>query len=260
MAWAPAAIAAVSAGMGLYSSSQKEKRDKKTQKELEKFYKSGKAYKKMDPYSKGQRKLLDWLTKSIRKKGKKGIDITRSPLYRAGSEYLQDMLSGDSEAYQKFEAPAMRQFYEDILPEIAEKYAGAGAGSSSAFGLAATHAGGALSEQLAAMRENLRMQAVPQALGYAQQPISNQAALLGQSMNAMPYQYTNMPAPAGPSAGFGEQLSGGLAQIGGQVSGTMLGNQLGSWLSGMGGSSGGGFEPGSTQRFIEQSQGNFGVI
>lgn len=221
------------------------KRDRQQRKDYDKLV-------KQFSHSKSQRKLVDWLSKSITG-NKANLDIRKSDLYQSGEKYLQGLLSGDSEAYQAFEAPALRQFREEIMPEIAEKYAGVGAGGSSAFGLAATHAGGALEEQLASMREGLRVQALPQALSYAQQPITNQAAFMGQAMNAQP---GAVPGPFQAQPGFGEQLYSTLMQAGGTAAGAYLGgpggaqmgSNLGSWLGGM--NSGGGMSPGSQQNLM----------
>ena len=54
--------------------------------------------------------------------------INQSPLYGAGQSFLQDVLSNSPESMQKFQAPYLRQFNEQIAPSIAERYAGAGTG------------------------------------------------------------------------------------------------------------------------------------
>lgn len=70
-----------------------------------------------------------------------------------GLEFLSQLLTpqgGDEEMYQR---PAMRQFYEDIVPGIAERFTGTfGPGSqrSSAFGQQLGQQGAALAERLAA--------------------------------------------------------------------------------------------------------------
>lgn len=105
-------------------------------------------------------------------------NIQQNPLYQSGGNYLQKILSGDT---SEFEAPLMRQFNEQIIPGIAERFSGLGSGaqSSSAFQQALGGAGADLSERLGALRGGLQMQAVPQALGYAQQPFTNLQNLLG---------------------------------------------------------------------------------
>ena len=73
-------------------------------------------------------------------------------------KYYQDLLSNNPDAFKAFEAPAMRQFNEQIIPNIAERFSGQGAGgqSSGAFQRALGQAGASLSEQLQAMRANLQ--------------------------------------------------------------------------------------------------------
>jgi len=76
-------------------------------------------------------------------------------------DYIQDLLSDDPKALERFSAPAMRQFQEQIIPDIAEQFAGRGVTpyQSSAFQRSLGEAGAGLSERLAAMREQLRPQA-----------------------------------------------------------------------------------------------------
>jgi hypothetical protein len=154
-------------------------------------------------------------------------NIGQNPLFQQGSNFLQQLLSGSPESSAAFEAPAMRQFNEQIVPGIAERFSGLGAGaqSSSAFQQALGQAGAGLSENLQALRSGLQMNALPQALGYAQQPISNlqgfgQLGLGTQTKGFMPKQQP-----------FWQQLlaglSGGAGQFGGQLGGGFFGKKLG---------------------------------
>lgn len=86
----------------------------------------------------------------------------------SGLEYLQQILSGDPEALKAFEAPMMQQFEQDIIPGIAERFAGmgtAGAQDSSAFQQSLGRAGKELSTNLAAMKQGLMGQAMQQLQG-----------------------------------------------------------------------------------------------
>jgi len=92
----------------------------------------------------------------------------------SGLQYLQGLLQGGPEAMAAFEAPMMRQFEQETMPMIAERFAGMGshgAGQSSAQNLAFAQAGRELQENLAGMREGLKMQGLSQLQG-----------LLGQGM------------------------------------------------------------------------------
>ena len=86
----------------------------------------------------------------------------------SGMEWLQQILSGDPEAMAKFEAPMMRQFEQQTVPGIAERFAGAGSGgamSSSAMNQSMGQAGRELQENLAAMRGGLQQNALTQLQG-----------------------------------------------------------------------------------------------
>jgi hypothetical protein len=130
-----------------------------------------------------------------------------SPLYQSGANYLQGILGGDTEA---FEAPLMRQFNEQIIPGIAERYAGIGGLSSSGFQQSMGQAGSGLAELLAKLRGELGLEASRQGASYAQLPYTN--ALQGMTQNA----FQNVQIPGGNG------LFGGLAQG--------AGNRMGSWI------------------------------
>lgn len=152
-----------------------------------------------------QSSVLQQILSSIGQQGGASGDITQNRGYQLGSQYNQDILGGDT---NKFEAPLMRQFNEQIIPGLAERFSGAGAGaqSSSAFQQALGQEGSALTERLGALRGGLQGQAADRALGYAQQPISNTQNYLGMNTQAF----------APKQMGFGKQallgLSGGVGQ------------------------------------------------
>jgi hypothetical protein len=119
----------------------------------------------------------------LNKKQQQGLNeyfnnpITEDQTYQAGNQYLQNLLGGGANAFSQFEAPYMQNFQQQILPGIANRFAGQGTGagamSSSAFNQTAAQAGSTLQAQLAQLRGGLQMQATGQALQYAQQPYSN---------------------------------------------------------------------------------------
>lgn len=84
------------------------------------------------------------------------------------SDYYRSLLSGGQDA--AFEAPLMRQFQEDIMPGIAEQFAGLGAGglSSSGFTQETGRASADLAERLGSMRAQLRQQGAQGLMGFAQ--------------------------------------------------------------------------------------------
>jgi len=159
--------------------------------------------------------------------------INQTPLYQSGASYLQNILSGNPEAFKAFENPLIQQFQQQIAPGIAERFAGAGTGgsalSSSAFGNSLAQAGRNLSTDLAGLRANLQGNAAQQALGYAQQPYSNTAAFSQISPFAYGIQPPTQGILGGLAQGFGSSLglaSGlGMGPLAGLFGG--LGNMFG---------------------------------
>ena len=74
--------------------------------------------------------------------------------------YLNDLFSNDPQAFEDYEAPYLRQFEEDIIPSIMERFGSQGALSSSGLNQTLARAGMGLSENLAAQRANLRQNAL----------------------------------------------------------------------------------------------------
>ena len=244
------ALAGILGGPLGYAANKTYKSASKRTKANEKAQK--KAIKSMTKSNQGRNDLMKWLMGAAG--SKKDMDITRNPLYKQGSDYLKGILSGDPAASAAFEAPAMRQFQEQIMPEIAEKYAGAGAGQSSAFGQEMGQAGASLAERLQAMRAELQQNAVGQAMGYAQAPISNSMSMLSGALgqpSQIPY-YQQQP-------GFGERLAGMGMQLAGQAAGTYFGGAMGGQAGGqLGAGLAGSSSPGGTGNYLYNA-GQMGV-
>lgn len=117
-------------------------------------------------------------------------------------EYLQSILSQNPEAMKQFEAPAMRQFEEQIIPTIAERFSGLDAQKSSAFGQQLGQAGAGLSENLAAQRA-----------GMSQQAISQLQSLLGGGLQPQ-FETMFRPQTQGLLGQLLGGLGGGLGQLG----------------------------------------------
>ena len=135
-------------------------------------------------------------------------NIQKDPNYQAGTGYLQNIISQNPEMMKQFEAPYMRQFSEQTVPGLAERFAGTDSMNSSAFQQALGSAGAGLQEQLAAMRANLGMNASQQLFGYSQLPQEQRAreyGLTGQRMGlalgTSPYSYYQTPGQAGMGQG-----------------------------------------------------------
>ncbi len=116
--------------------------------------------------------------------------LYQDPLYQGGASWLQQLLSNDPAMMQQFQAPYLRQFNEQTVPGLAERFSGLGSGAqgSSAFKQALGSAGAGLSENLASLRGGMQLQGLGQALQYAQQPFSNQQGLLGLNTQSIQQQ------------------------------------------------------------------------
>lgn len=129
-----------------------------------------------------------------------------------GFEYLRSLLSGDPSAFQAFQAPYQREFQQQTIPDLANRFAGMGSGnlSSSAFQQALAQAGTSLQEKLAALRGNLQMGALDRLHSFSQ-------------LGLTPEKETYL-SPGDP--GF----FGSLAPALGSMGGTAFDKGLGSWL------------------------------
>lgn len=121
--------------------------------------------------------------------------------YEGAQSYLSDLLNPEGEAYDRFSAPYLREFNEQTLPGIAERYAGAGALSSSGFGQSLGAAGAGLSERLAALRGQLMQQGASGAFNQY-----NQLANQGLGTKSFGFQQRQ------GTPGFLGQVAGNVAQ------------------------------------------------
>lgn len=113
------------------------------------------------------------------------------------ADYYRDLMSNDNADINAFSAPELRRFNEEIIPGLAEQFAGMGSGglSSSGFRNAAVSAGTDLSERLGAMRAQLRQQG---AQGLQQ---IHESALNPRSQNMVTEQGTQGLLPSLAKAG-----------------------------------------------------------
>jgi hypothetical protein len=196
-----------------------------------------------------------------------------------GQNFLQNLMNPSQESTQQFAAPYMRQFNEQIVPGLANQFAGTGSLNSSGFQQALGSAGSDLMERLAALKGNLGLQGAQAGLGYSQLPMMRQAqqeqnahTLLGpslipqqmqtdydryadqrqmqqrsQALGTTPFGYLNVP-PQQRQPGFLQSMAPGLAGAGvsagigamiGGPPGALAGAQLGSGIAGGGGGGGG---------------------
>ena len=137
-----------------------------------------------------------------------------------GMGNLSQILSGKPEAFKAFEAPAMRQFNEQIVPGLAERFSGMGSGAqgSSAFGQQLGAAGAGLSENLAGMRAGLQQNALSQLM-----------SMMGMGIGARPFENIYQPEKRdyGVLGSMMPGIAGGLGSaLGGLPSTFMLSNLL----------------------------------
>lgn len=184
----------------------------------------GKDAKEGSTYNKGQRGSLDDLINSIKQMRGGATDITQNQNYQQGQDWLQSMFN-DPEFFNKFEAPLQRQFQEETVPGLANRFASMGSGGSlgsTGFRNQLGREGSNLSTNIASLRGGMQQQAIPQSLGYAQQPFSNLMNLYQQALQ--PTNNTYQPASAGPFAPAATAFTGAFSQG--------YGNQLGQRMAG----------------------------
>lgn len=159
-------------------------------------------FQKLPTMTGGQSGLLEMIVQALQGGGGGG-------LMNMGFQGLSDILSDKPGAFEAFEAPYKRQFNEQIVPGLAERFSGIGSGaqSSSAFGQSLSSAGGALTENLAAMRSGLKQNALSQLFGMLQPALGAQA--FGYGHRTPPKGFLESVLP-GLSSGIGQ---GGSAWV-----------------------------------------------
>ncbi len=100
-----------------------------------------------------QQRLYQQLQQALTRKGAGGA-------YGESADYYRDLLDPNSQTAQMMMAPESRKFNEEIIPGLAEQFAGMGAGglTSSGFRNESINAGTDLAERLGSIRAQLRAQ------------------------------------------------------------------------------------------------------
>lgn len=144
-------------------------------------------------------------------------------------DYYRDLLSDNNSTAQAMQAPEIRRFNEQTIPDLAEQFAGMGSGalSSSGFRNAAVNAGTDLSERLGAIRAQLRQQGAAGLANIGQQGL--------QQFNENIYRpgtpgFLESAAP-GIGTGLGMIAGGMFGGPAGAAAGSGLGQQAGGWLN-----------------------------
>jgi hypothetical protein len=153
-------------------------------------------------------------------------DISQDQNFQNGQGWLNDLYN-DENFFDKFEAPLMRQFNEETVPGLANRFASMGSGGSTgstAFRNQLGREGSNLSTNIAALRGGMQQQGVGQSLQYAQQPFQNIMQMYNQALG-QPTQNQYTPPNAGFFGNILSGLSGGVAQGMGQGMGQKFAGQ-----------------------------------
>jgi len=160
-------------------------------------------------YNPNQLGFLDNMLNNIKGQNQ---DITQDQNYQQGQDWLHSLFN-DPEFFKSFEAPLQRQFQENTVPELANRFAGMGSGGSmgsTAFRNQLGREGSNLSTNIAALRGGMQQQGVNQSLQYGQQPIQNMMQMMQQALQ--PTQNVYQPPTAGPMGDIMSSLAGGFAK------------------------------------------------
>lgn len=141
--------------------------------------------------------------------------------FGTSADYYRNLLSDNSSDYNSFAAPQMRQFNEEIIPNLSEQFAGMGAGglSSSGFQNAGIAAGTDLSERLGAIRAGLRQQGAQGLANIGQMGLGN----FSQNM-------VTQPGSSGLLSELAPAIGTGIGALAFGPAGAAGGNVLGNWF------------------------------
>lgn len=142
----------------------------------------GSPSKQGSTFNPNQLSLIDQIIQQV--KGMGNQDITQNQSYQSGQNWINDLFN-DENFFQNFEAPLQRQFQEQTVPDLANRFASMGSGGSTgstAFRNQLAREGSNLSTNIGALRGGLQQQGANQALQYGQQPINNFMQMLQQAL------------------------------------------------------------------------------
>lgn len=152
------------------------------------------------------------------------------------ADYYRNNLSDNPADFDKFAAPQMRQYNQDIVPGISEQFAGMGAGGSglsgSGFRNAQVQGATDLSERLGAIRAGLRQSAAQGLQNIGQQGLQNYSQNMVTQPGTQGLLSTALPAA----------LTAAGTAIGGPIlgaAGAAAGNVASNWFGGQGNRVGG---------------------
>ncbi len=183
---------------------------------------TGEKGKQGSTYNKNQLQGLDKVMEDVMNmRGQGQNDITQNQGYQNGQNWINDLFN-DQNFFDKFEAPLQRQFQEQTIPELSNRFSSMGSGgnaNSTAFRNQLARESGNLHSNIAALRGGMQQQGVNQGLQYAQQPVNNYMQMLQQALQ--PTQNTYQ----GPSQGWTGAMAAPFAQGATSYWGGQGGNQ-----------------------------------
>lgn len=149
-------------------------------------------------FSSGQQGGINDILNAI--KGMKGgaQNIQNNENFQQGQGYLNNLFN-DPDFFKNIEAPAMRQFHEEIIPGLSNKFSAMGSGGgadSSAFQNALGREGSNLATNLSANRTAMQSQGANQAMQYGQAPFQNLMQMYQQALG-QPMMNQYQPANSG---------------------------------------------------------------
>lgn len=175
----------------------------------------------------GQNGLLNQILQMLSGQGGVGQN------YGKANDYIGNLLSGDPQAYQNFAAPHMRQFEEQTVPQLAERFAGLGGGmggglSNSGFAQALGGAGAGLQSNLAGLYAQIQQQAA----GHASNQFGN---LANQGLGTQTLENIYQPGSTGALGGLLQGLGTGAGMGLGMLGGTGVGKGVSAFSKFFGG-------------------------
>jgi hypothetical protein len=164
--------------------------------------KGGSEGERSSTYTEGQQGGINDILNMI--KGMGNGDINQSPQYQGANEWLSSMFN-DPEFFNKFEAPMQRDFQENTIPNLANRFASMGSGGamgSTAFRNQLGRESSNLHTNIAALRGGMQANAIPQMFQSAQMPINNLMNMFQTALQPQPNNVYQPPSnPWAPVAG-----------------------------------------------------------
>lgn len=165
----------------------------------------GKDEKYGSTYTRGQQNLINNGASQLQG----GMpDINQNPQYQQQNDWLMSMFN-DPDFFKNFEAPLQRQFQEETIPGVANRFASMGSGGalgSTAFRNQLGRESSNLSTNIASLRGGMQQNAIGQLQNSAQMPGNNYLQMIQSILGHQPNNtYQGASNPTAPIAGAATQ-------------------------------------------------------